>query len=130
MKHLAPLLLPLALAGRGGFDHGLEMEPLAVPEAHHGEKMRLSRFLVAVPGIEETATRLLNKCVSGQDVAHPLGRRDCLHRAASLPATPVCARTTNIGLSAQSNPFPWRSALSWQLVKPACRNMLISSCGE
>ena len=72
MKHLAPLLLPLALAGRGGFDHGLEMEPLAVPEAHHGEKMRLSRFLVAVPGIEETATRLLNKCVSGQDVASDL----------------------------------------------------------
>ena len=72
MRRLAPLLLPLTLSGRVDFEHGLTLAPLAPPQAHHGEKMGLSRFLVAVPGIEETAPRLIGRCVDGEQVASKL----------------------------------------------------------
>jgi hypothetical protein len=72
MRLLAPLLLTVLLSAKAEFDHAFVLEPLTVAEAHHGEKMRLSRFLVARPGIEETPTRLVGRCVDGDDVREQL----------------------------------------------------------
>ena len=72
MRLLAPLLLTVLVSAKADFDHALALEPLTVAEAHHGEKMRLSRFLVAGSGIEETSTRLVGRCVDGEDVRDKL----------------------------------------------------------
>ena len=62
-------MLPLTLLFAGP---ALELEPLSVPTAHHGEKMRIERFRVPAAGIEETSPRVIKKCVDGADVSDRL----------------------------------------------------------
>lgn len=50
----------------------LELQPLSVPTAHHGEKMRIERFRVPTAGVEETSPRVIKKCVDGVDVSDKL----------------------------------------------------------